>query len=284
MRPWSRSRQHTSSWRYRGTGVLHKCSFYVVSDVYTFRTCLSSATSLDTLAVKGTEALHPTEPTISWCKPRLRPTQKLLAGVLTSETCHSRATKLDVDTCILADGPTGLFSSLGGGQVCSHTEGNLVTSARVQTAVLHQPKEHASQVWVEKEGSAQETWLISTNCHRGNNPWGMADKFGLTNRYKQLGLDLSGLACCLLLSGASSCCDPKRNSAQSSIGAAIKGSIGSNRGQHWQHQRAASKGSIRGQHQRVSLEGSIGSTRRKRARLIGAGLKVPHMPKQQCTA
>ena len=118
------------------------CDLGVVSGVYTFKTCLSSATSLDILAVKGIEALHPTEPIISWCKPRLRPTQKLLAGVSTSETCHSRATRLDDSTCILAVGPTGLFSSLDSGQVCSHVEGDLVTSARVQAAVLHQPKRH----------------------------------------------------------------------------------------------------------------------------------------------
>ncbi len=52
----------------------------------------------------------------------------------------SGATRLDVHTCILAVGPTSLFSSLGGGKVCGHTEGHLITTARVQAVVLHQPK------------------------------------------------------------------------------------------------------------------------------------------------
>ena len=45
-------------------------------------------------------------------------------------------------TCILAVGPTGLLSSLGGGKMCGHVEGHLVTSARVQAVVLHHPKKH----------------------------------------------------------------------------------------------------------------------------------------------
>lgn len=81
-----------------------------------------------------------------------------------------------------------------------------------------------------------KAYLISMGRHRENNPRGTSDKCGLTQRHKQLRfwehclwLDLSILACCLLLRGASSCCGLRRHLAQSS--------------RRWQHQRAASAAS-----------------------------------------